>query len=58
MEQVLLQLLVLVISNPQLHDAASTPVANGLAKLLPDVTEDAIASFMRTVADKLEAANP
>ncbi len=53
----LLQILVLAIQNPQLQDQLATPLANAFAGALPDVTEDAIADFLRVIADKLEAAN-
>lgn len=54
----LFQIFALIVSNPQLQEQAAGPVANMLANVLPDVTEDHIASFLHKVATKLEAANP
>lgn len=54
----LLQIAAMIIRDPGLQDQAAQPVALALAKALPDVTEDAVAGFLRKVADRLEVANP
>lgn len=50
-------ILAIVINNPQLQEAAAEPLAKALVEVLPDVTEDAVAAFLRKIADKVEAAN-
>lgn len=39
-------------------EAVAEPVGDAIAASLPDVTEDVVATFLRRVADHLEAANP
>ncbi len=58
MEKLLLLVLAQIIMNEELQDEAAQHVAEFLANALPDVTEDAIGSFLAKIGDKLTDVNP
>lgn len=53
----ILLLLAQIVNNPQLQEAIAEPIAKALVDVLPDVTEDGVADFLRYIADKLEEGN-
>jgi len=57
-EKLLLLVLAQILNDESLQDKAAQHVAEFLANALPDVTEDAIGSFLEKVGDKLTAFNP
>ena len=58
MEKILLLVLAQILNDETLQDVAAQHVAEFLVNTLPDVTEDAIGSFLEKVGDKLINANP
>ena len=57
MDKLLLLVLAQIINSEELQEQAAQHVAAFLANALPDVTEDAIGSFLGKIGDKLIAAN-
>lgn len=57
MDKLLLLVLAQILNNEELQDRAAQAIAEFLANALPDVTEDAIGSFLEKIGDKLTAAN-
>lgn len=53
----LLQILMMVIGNPELQEKLALPIGKALADALPDVTEDSVANFLMVVATKLKDQN-
>ncbi len=58
MEKLLLLVLTQILMSEDLQDKAAQHAAEFLANALPDVTEDAIGSFLEKVGDRLISANP
>ena len=58
MEKIIFMVLAQILNDEGLQDKAAQAVAEFLANALPDVTEDAIGSFIAKIGDKLEAYNP
>lgn len=57
MDKLFLLVLAQIINSEELQDKAAQHVAEFLANTLPDVSEDAIGSFLAKIGDKLIAAN-
>lgn len=61
MDKLLLKLampiLIGILNDEKLQDDAAAAVAKPLVDALPDVAEDAVAGFLRKLADKVEVAN-
>jgi len=57
-EKIIFMVLAQILNDESLQDKAAQAVAEFLANALPDVTEDAIGSFIAKIGDKLEAYNP
>jgi len=57
-EKIIFMVLAQILNDEGLQDKAAQAVAEFLANALPDVTEDAIGSFIAKIGDKLEAYNP
>ena len=58
MEKLFLLILAQILNDESLQDKAAQHVAEFLANALPDVTEDAIGSFLAKIGDKLTTYNP
>ena len=58
MNDLILKILILVLSNPNLQEQFALPIGKALADALPDITEDSVADFLMLVATKLKEANP
>ena len=47
-----------LLEDDAMQEVLAGPVADALAKALPDVSEDVLGKFLQKVGQKLEAANP
>lgn len=57
MDKLLLLVLAQIINSEDLQEKAAQHVAEILVNALPDVTEDAIGSFLVKIGDKIIVAN-
>lgn len=57
MQNLLIQILVMVISNVKLQEQLALPIGKAFADVLPDVTEDSVADFLVLVGQKLKEQN-